>query len=121
MKREELEEQLRPLIFSCPDSAQDGCPFSGCTSCDERMAKAMALVDEYVATQEMWPADKVAAYMGLPTHHQARTVMSRARIPGVSGRHPVTGKRAALYPADQVRLLQKERVRKSSKKKGSTK
>lgn len=113
MNRDELEEQLRPLIFSCPSTPSGTCPFSGCTSCDERMAVVLALVDRYTAAQqanvELWPADKVAEYLNLPDHNQARTVMSRARIPGVSGRHPVTGRRAALYPASQVRVLRQER------------
>lgn len=122
MNRDELEEQLRPLVFSCPGQERDGCPFSGCTHCDDRMAHVMALVDQYAASQqegmELWPSDKVAQFLGLVDHNQARTVMSRARIPGVSGKHPVTGKRAALYSANQVRALKVKRDQWKDKRKG---
>lgn len=102
MNREQLRANLRKLHRS-----------------PARVETIMYLIDRYVETltgadpePETWPADRVAAYLGLSSTHSARAVMSQAGISSLKVEQ-IPGQRAyARYPADKVRTLRKERDKK---------
>lgn len=106
MNRDELQEQLRPLIGPCgPKHATIICG-----RCDERMEQAMASIDAYVASitkkPELWTAEKVAEYTGHADANGARMWLHRNGIKRAGEQpHPDSGRPQALYPANHVRMV----------------
>lgn len=110
MNRDELEEQLGPLIRGCPTRRRENCPFQHSCCCEDDIAKAMRLVDAYVTAQEslayeLWTAEEVARYVGQKGGAPAaRSWLSRNGIERVATRpHPESGRPQSLYPANHVR------------------
>lgn len=108
MTREELEQQLRKLIVGCPSRNEDTCPFCHC-DCDDDVTAAMALIDQYAATQdgkatvEEWDANQAAAYLGYRNAAAARSTLSRWGIKKVREEQDDGGRMMSLYPAEAIR------------------
>lgn len=112
MNRDDLERELRQL---CVAHQQPTSPFDkGCTYCDGRMAKIMAVVDEYIESTMLsipkrprgayWSSRQVAEFVGLKSPDHARTWCSRNHIEAtyIPPQRGKGGQKQARYPAVHV-------------------